>query len=78
MIASLVKNPTIHETPIGWRWCGCEGGSSQLELSFRNATLEHLYETAIDAFHEVLVWTLEQRDVCVLLLGREMRRMKLS
>ena len=63
MIASLVKNPTIHETAT----CGHDedaGWILAIELSFRNATLEHLYETAIDAFHEVLVDSGAERCVC--------------
>ena len=63
MIASLVKNPTIHETAIG----GDDVDAVwilAIEPSFRNATLEHLYETAIDAFHEVLVDSGTERCVC--------------
>ena len=63
MIASLVKNPTIHETAIGGD--GVDAGwILAIEPSFRNATLEHLYETAIDAFHEVLVDSGAERCVC--------------
>ena len=54
MSASLVNNPTIYETAT----CGHDedaGWILAIEPSFRNAALEHLYETAIDAFHEVLV-----------------------
>ena len=63
MIASLAKNPTIHETVIfgddvDAKWI------LAIENSFRNATLEHLYETAIDAFHEVLVDSGAERCVC--------------
>ena len=35
-----------------------------IEPSFRNATLEHLYETSFDAFHEVLVDSGAERCVC--------------
>ena len=63
MIASLVKNPTIHETAT----CGHDedaGWILAIEPSFRNATLEHLYETAIDAFHGVLVDSGAERCLC--------------
>ena len=63
MIASLVKNPTIHETAIGGDDADA-GWSLAIEPSFRNAALEHLYETAIDAFHEVLVDSGAERCVC--------------
>ena len=49
MIASLVKNPTIHETATGGHDDDA-GWILAVEPSFRIATLEHLYETAIDAF----------------------------
>ena len=63
MIASLVNNPTIYETAT----CGHDedaGWILAIEPSFRNAALEHLYETAIDAFHEVLVDSGAERCVC--------------
>ena len=63
MIASLVKKPTIHETAIGGDDVDA-GWILAIEPSFRNATLEHLYETAIDAFHEVLVDSGAERCVC--------------
>ena len=63
MIASLVKNPTIHETATGGDDVDA-GWILAIEPSFRNATLEHLYETAIDAFHEVLVDSGAERCVC--------------
>ena len=70
MIASLVKNPTIHETAT----CGHDvdaGWILAIEPSFRKATLEHLYETAIDAFHEVLVDSGAERCVCPLFWARD-------
>ena len=63
MIASLVKNPIIPETAT----CGHDedaGWILAIEPSFRNVMLEHLYETAIDAFHEVLVDSGAERCVC--------------
>ena len=63
MIASLVKYPTIHETTIGGDDVDA-GWILAIEPSFRNATLEHLYETATDAFHEVLVDSGAERCVC--------------
>ena len=63
MIASLVKNPTIHETATGGDDVDA-GWILAIGPSFRNATLEHLYETAIDAFHEVLVDSGAERCVC--------------
>ena len=68
MIASLVNNPTIYETAT------CEhdedaGWILAIEPSFRNAALEHLYETAIDTFHEVLVDSGAERCVCPPFLG---------
>ena len=63
MIASLVNNPTIYETTT----CGHDedaGWILAIEPSFRNATLEYLYETAIDAFHKVLVDSGAERCVC--------------
>ena len=63
MTASLVKNPTIHEAAISGD--GVDAGwILAIEPSFRNATPEHLYETAIDAFHEVLVDSGAERCVC--------------
>ena len=58
MIASLAKNPAIHETAT----CGHDedvGWIFAIEPSF-----QHLYETAIDAFHEVLVDSGAERCVC--------------
>ena len=57
------KNPTIHETAT-YGHDEDAGWILAIEPSFRNATLEHLYETAIDAFHEVLVDSGAERCVC--------------
>ena len=63
MIASLVKTSIIPETTT----CGHDEDSPwilAIEPSIRNGMLEHLYETAIDAFHEVLVDSGAERCVC--------------
>ena len=63
MIASLVKNPIIHETAT----CGHDkmrDGFSQLSLRSEMLRWNTLYETAIDAFHEVLVDSGAERCVC--------------
>ena len=59
-----VLEPAVpQETAIGGD--GVDAGwILAIEPSFRNATLEHLYETAIDAFHEVLVDSGAERCVC--------------
>ena len=63
MIASLVNNPTIYETATSGHDEDA-GWILAIEPSFRNVALEHLYETAIDAFHEVLVNSGAERCVC--------------
>ena len=63
MIASLVNNSIILETTT----CGYDEDAPwilAIEPSIRNGMLEHLYETAIDAFHEVLVDSGAKRCVC--------------
>ena len=61
--ASLAKDPTIHEAVI-FEDDADAGWILAIEPSFRNATLEHLYETSFDAFHEVLVDSGAERCVC--------------
>ena len=73
VIASLAKDPTIHEAMIfeddaDARWI------LAIEPSFRNATLEHLHETSFDAFHEVLLDSGAERCVCPPFWAREAPR----
>ena len=63
MIASLAKDATIHEAVI-FEDDADAGWVLAIEPSFWNATLEHLYETSFDAFHEVLVDSGAERCVC--------------
>ena len=63
VIASL-SNPTIHEAMIFDDNAATAGWLFAIEPSFRNATLEHIYETSFDAFHEVLVDSGAERCVC--------------
>ena len=64
VIASLAKDPTIHEAVI-------IEDDADAGPSFRNATLEHLHETSFDAFHEVLVDSGAERCVCLPFWARD-------
>ena len=64
MIASLTKDSTIHEAMIFDDNAATAGWLFAIEPSFRSATLEHIYETSCNAFHEVLVDSGAERCVC--------------
>ena len=69
VIASLAKDSTIHEAMI-FEEDADAGWILAIERSFRNATLEHIYEISFDAFHEVLVDLGAERCVSSLLGAR--------